>query len=151
MNIKFKEANLQDAETILKIEKSVSSLTYHSCNSVNDIIKDYLRKGFLFLILVDNKPAGIISYELIDQSFAYINGLIVTPEYQNQGIASKALAFLLSILKEIEKIELVTHPQNTAALKLYSKYGFIVTGQKENYYGDGEPRLILTKVNKKKL
>ena len=93
------------------------------------------------------KKSGDTAQRNVASGFALAN-----PKLGNIGISVKIMIKSSQMkLKEIEKIELVTHPQNTAALKLYSKYGFIVTGQKENYYGDGEPRLILTKVNKKKL
>jgi len=41
-----------------------------------------------------------------------------------------------------KRIELVTHPDNPA-LKLYESLGFTVESRKENYWGDGEPRLVL--------
>jgi len=39
-------------------------------------------------------------------------------------------------------IWLITHPLNTPAILLYLKNGFQITGWKDNYYGDSEPRII---------
>ncbi len=33
-------------------------------------------------------------------------------------------------------MDIVTHPKNTPALKLYLKYGFKIESWKDNYYGD---------------
>ena len=91
---------------------------------------------------------GFISYELKESSGAYINDLTILPEFQNKGVGSKVLDFVLERLKNAKRIELVTHPQNIPALKLYLKYGFEIVSWKENYYSDGEPRLILSKIRK---
>ena len=38
------------------------------------------------------------------------------------------------------KIWLVTHPENKA-VKFYESFGFKITERKENYFGDGTPRV----------
>jgi ribosomal-protein-alanine N-acetyltransferase len=40
-------------------------------------------------------------------------------------------------------VELVTHPENENAIRLYSFLGFRVERRLENYFGDGEPRAVL--------
>ena len=85
---------------------------------------------------------------MMTESLAHVNDLTIKPEYQNQGLGSKGMEFLLDRLKNIPKIELVTHPKNNPAIRLYLKFGFEIEGWKDNFYGDGEPRLILAKVKK---
>ena len=72
---------------------------------------------------------------------------MVIPEFQGQGVAREVLTRLLKELKDVKRVDLVTHPDNQKALQLYQSLGFIVESRKENYFGDGEPRLILA--NKK--
>ena len=55
------------------------------------------------------------------------------------------MKFILEELSDAKTIELATHPKNEAAIKLYASFGFIVTSQKENYFGDNEPRIIMIK------
>ena len=146
MKIKFRKATDKDAANILLMEKSFSSKTYHAYTNIDEITSNYLRKGNAFLILdVKDNPVGFISYEMRGTSQAYINDLTVMYEYQNKGIGSKAIGFMMERLKDTKRIELVTHPKNIPAVKLYLKFGFEIEGWKDNYYGDGEPRLILVK------
>lgn len=146
MEIKFRKATKKDAASILFMEKSVSSKTYHAYTNIDDITSNYLRKGNAFLILDEkDNPVGFISYEMKGTSLAYINDLTVLSEYQNKGIGSKAMEFIMERLKDVERIELVTHPKNNPAVRLYLKFGFEIEGWKDNFYGDGEPRLVLVK------
>jgi putative acetyltransferase len=77
-----------------------------------------------------------------NQNHAYISGLAIMPEFQGQGIANEAMKLILEELKDIKTIDLVTHPKNEKAIKLYKSLGFKQTGeQMENYFNDGEPRI----------
>jgi ribosomal-protein-alanine N-acetyltransferase len=53
------------------------------------------------------------------------------------------MLFILEKCKGSNRIDLVTHPENSSALELYSSLGFKVESRQENYFGDGEPRLVL--------
>jgi ribosomal protein S18 acetylase RimI-like enzyme len=54
---------------------------------------------------------------------------------------------ILEELKDYKRIELVTHPDNKSAIKLYFSFGFLTEKQMENYFGDGEPRILMAKTN----
>lgn len=54
------------------------------------------------------------------------------------------MLFILEKCKGADRVDLVTHPENRSALELYSSLGFKVEARQENYFGDGEPRLVLT-------
>jgi ribosomal-protein-alanine N-acetyltransferase len=53
------------------------------------------------------------------------------------------MSFILEKCKGTDRIDLVTHPENKNALQLYMSLGFKVESRRENYFGDGEPRLVL--------
>ncbi len=72
-----------------------------------------------------------------------VKQLIVLPEYKGKGYGKEIIQYMLSIMK-IERVWLVTHPKNKRALLLYLKSGFEINGYKEDYYGDGQPRVVLT-------
>lgn len=101
-----------------------------------------MASGPVLLIQKDEVNVGSLSYEQKDNHI-HIRGVVVIPEYQGQGIARKVLSDFLSEHKNVEKIDLVTHPDNAPALHLYKSLGFVVDSRIENYYGDGEPRLVM--------
>lgn len=49
---------------------------------------------------------------------------------------------ILDDLEDVKRIDLVTRPQNSRAFMLYLLLGFAAESWKDNYFGDGEPRLV---------
>jgi ribosomal-protein-alanine N-acetyltransferase len=72
-----------------------------------------------------------------------MGNVAVDPIYRRQGIAHEVMRRILEACREVRRVELVTHPENQDALRLYKSLGFVVEGRIENYFGDGEPRLLL--------
>ncbi len=62
-------------------------------------------------------------------------GLGIVKEFRGQGIGSQLLLQSLKHAKEIglEKVELSVYTSNTAAIKLYKKFGFNEIGVIKNY------------------
>ncbi len=71
---------------------------------------------------------------------------MVLPEHQGQGIAKIAMEYILSEIGEAKRIDLVTHPENNKAVNLYASLGFAIESRKEDYFGDGEPRIVMVKI-----
>lgn len=105
---------------------------------------DYLQNSEIYVTYEGVKIIGFIAYKDKQDSVEIIS-LAVVPKYQKKGIGKLLLTHILSILKR-RKIHLVTHPRNTPAIILYLKLGFEIYELKENYYGDGQPRLLLKKL-----
>lgn len=51
----------------------------------------------------------------------------------------------LKKMTKYPRIELVVHPHNNPAISLYLSLGFKIESWRDNYFGDGEPRLVLVK------
>ncbi len=102
---------------------------------------DYLKNSEVYIAYEDNTTVGLIGYQ-IKQGYVEIMSLAVIPAYQKKGIAKDMLTQILNMLNGKE-IRLVTHPKNTPAIILYLKFGFIIYGWKDDYYGDGQPRMLL--------
>ena len=132
-----------DIEDYITIEKMVTSRTYASITDQTEIIKE-MEKGPVYIIKKDGESIGMVSYEIKEGNGVYISGLSVNPIYQGQGIGKNALEKILQEVAGAPKVWLVTHPDNTSAVKLYQSLGFEITDRKENYFGDGEPRIVLT-------
>lgn len=136
------QASEADIDTLLELEKSVAGPHTYSAMLEADDWKEELKSCSVFLIKSGNEVVGNISYEIKSPEHIYISGLVVTPEFQGKGIAKKVLTQVLDKYSNTKRIDLVTHPDNPA-LKLYESLGFKIESRKENYWGEGEPRLVL--------
>lgn len=145
--VQIKEASTADIPTLIEIEKSIGDTHTYSSMLTFDEWQEEMQKNRVYLIEKNGIAIGNFSYEMKSDDHVYISGLIVSPQYQGQGIARYVLTHLLDELKDIKKIDLVTHPDNRVALELYQSLGFVVESRMENYFGDGEPRLVLVKQN----
>ena len=73
--------------------------------------------------------------------------MAVGPAYRGQGIARAAMEFIMEKCAGSWRIHLVTHPENFRSIPLYESFGFVIESRIENFYGDGEPRIIMAKEN----
>ncbi len=143
-DIRLQKAAEKDWQTVAKMEKSAASELFFPLTDKKEII-DYIKNSTVYLTHYKNKVVGTVSYEIKADGVVYFNGLMVLPEYRCHGIAKIAMKQVLSELSGRKRFELAVHPKNIPALLVYLKLGFIVKAWKDNYYGDGTPRLVLEK------
>ena len=93
-----------------------------------------------------NETIYIYKENNINKGFIHIqNGLdiidllniIVKPKYQNQGIGSVLLKYIIDNKQE-KKIMLEVRSKNINAIKLYQKYDFKIINIRKNYYKDDD-------------
>jgi len=97
------------------------------------------------LIKSNETVVGIAAYRVREKGSIYISNVAVDPAFRRLGIARLVMEHILDINKNARRIELVTHPENEHALRLYVSLGFAIESLRENYFGDGEPRLVLAR------
>lgn len=76
---------------------------------------------------------------------AHITTVAVSPESRGQRIGERLLVHLLQAC-QVEGIKWVTlevRKDNTAALKLYEKFGFVKAGERKEYYEGGIDALVM--------
>lgn len=147
-NITLKLATEKDIQIYIDLERSaIDSRLYAGVNETLAEAIEEFKNNKIYFIKKEDKIVGSVSYEIKSSSHAFINGLVVNPEFQKQGIGREALKQILEMLKSFKRIDLVTHPDNTPAIKLYEHFGFVIESKKENYFGDGEPRVVLVRKN----
>lgn len=144
--ITLRKGTVEDGDLLLKIEQSVSSKYFRPCDTEEHATK-YLKDDYVFFIVLNNKEIGTVSYERKEDGSIYFNGLTVLTEFNGRGYASFALKLALEGLKNEKSLNLVVHPENTAAIIIYLKAEFVIKEWKEDYFGDGEPRLFLVFFN----
>ena len=109
-----------------------------------------LTPNFLKLFHIENlnpnETIYIYKENNINKGFIHIqNGLdiidllniIVKPKYQNQGIGSVLLKYIIDN-KQDKKIMLEVRSKNINAIKLYQKYDFKIINIRKNYYKDDD-------------
>jgi RimJ/RimL family protein N-acetyltransferase len=140
--MQFKQATIKDWKLVEKLEKGSESPFFEPCTG-EEGYKRYIEESKVFFIINNKNPIGTISYK-IDKKAILVNGLTILPKYRGEGIATKAMKKLLSKLGN-KNITLVVHPKNIPALLIYLRFGFAIIGWKDNYFGNGQPRLFLRK------
>ena len=89
----------------------------------------------VFFIKENGQIEGLIC-GYISSSFderAYLSILAVKKEYRNKGIAKRLVEMFIQKCIEVNKTLIYgfTHKTNVNAIKLYKKFGFIITEQSE--------------------
>ena len=77
-----------------------------------------------------------------------VTNVAVLPEYRRRGVGSSLVAEMIKTAEKL-KLEMLTlevRKSNTAAQKLYEKFGFEILGERKRYYSDnGEDAYIMTR------
>jgi ribosomal-protein-alanine N-acetyltransferase len=144
-SVTLQKAMKEDIEVLLRLEHSVAGTRLYSPILDRDEMLQEIEEYEMYLIKSGENIVGTISYESKSADCAHIGGLVVDPLYQGKGIARHALGMVLDMVGTGQRIEIVTHPENTRALNLYQSLGFVIESRTENYYADGEPRARLVK------
>lgn len=87
--------------------------------------------------------AEIVVWVIVDE--AHIATIAVHPDHQRRGIASALLteALMLAMERGASTSLLEVRPSNTAALKLYQRFGYEVVGVRKEYYQDNKEDALL--------
>lgn len=152
MKIVLKKATIKDIPELVAVEKKLTGLKTFSAMATEKEWQDEFKKDnfTIYLIMNDGKVVGNVSYEKNPDGSVYLSGFAIDPEFQGKGIGRQVMNQIMEELASAKKITLMTHPENTAAVKLYSSFGFVVRSRKENYFGDGEPRIEMVLAKKLK-
>ena len=144
MKISLVSAHTIDINTLSAIEESVSGSHLYSPLSRDEWATE-LKENNVYLIMNEARVVGSIEYQMKSPEHAYISGIVIKKDEQGKGYGRAAIENLLKIIPSARVIDLVTHPENIAAKKLYESFGFVEKEHMENYFGDGEPRVRLEK------
>jgi ribosomal protein S18 acetylase RimI-like enzyme len=90
--------------------------------------------------------AGYVMGALSAQAHeGWVLSAAVRPACRGRGLATQLTSGLLETLaaRGARSVLLTVHPGNAGALGLYAKLGFRVERQEADYFGPGEPRLVL--------
>lgn len=77
---------------------------------------------------------------------AWLLGLAVSARHQRRGLGRMLMTRAVEVMIGLEVADgyITVRPDNAAAYRLYQSFGFVQEGEeRENYYGNGEPRKVL--------
>lgn len=92
-----------------------------------------------YIIYCDGTPVGVISYSGNGDGSYYIGCLCVIPGYQNRGIGTKAMSYLLDTLPDWKHISLITPEDSERNIHFYTVRCGFRTGDRKN---DGNVRVV---------
>jgi len=145
-HITLERVTIADVEVLAVLKEKVTGLKTYSVTTDSEELASNIQKETIYFIKSEGAVAGDVAYEMKSEKEAYLSDLVIDPAYQGRGLGREALTLVLQELEEVERISLVTHPDNQNALALYLSFGFQITSREEDYYGDGEPRFVLVKI-----
>lgn len=132
---------------IVELDKNNSSLLEKSFLSTETVEKELASNPYAkYLLLIEkDKVIGYLYYSDIYER-AEINQFEILEEYRNQG---KGNLLLQEFLKRINKdVTLEVKKDNTSAIHVYQKNGFVETAIRKGYY-QGIDGILMEKKNEK--
>lgn len=97
--------------------------------SKETVLKKYTKPGTIgYVFIEDDIPVGAVRILTGDEAYK-VSALAVLPEYQNRGIAQKALLEIEKIHADVECWKLDTLMQEPGNCHLYEKLGYVRVGE----------------------
>lgn len=140
-------ASEADIPVLIDIEQSIQKSKVYTPMITEKAWKEEFDECTVYLIKSGGISVGSLAYQEKSPDHIYVSGVAIKSEYQGKGVATQAIQKLLNLYSHASRIDLVTHPDNPA-LRVYQSLGFKIEERKENYWGDGEPRLVLALARK---
>ena len=144
-HLQFVHATAKHAEAFITLqERSTDLRLYGPVGGLEEALRE-IAENILYLLKLGDEFVGCAAYRVRPDGSVYISNVVVDAGHRRRGFARAALTHILEMNRHAPCVDLVTHPENAHALELYRSLGFSVESRRENYFGDGEPRLVLAR------
>ena len=137
-----RQGTVSDIQAIMALEQGSIEHPWES-KAIETLITDNNKT-----CLVAELGGVIVSYvgaeSVLDES--NIGNIVTHKEYRGKGIATELFEALLTELKAqgIKKLFLEVEHDNTPAIGLYEKLGFLNYGYRRDYYGQGKDAVLMS-------
>ncbi len=140
-----RDMELEDLDRVMAVECLSFKTPWQRSAFEAEVVQNSL--AYYVVIEYDDLVVGYGGmWIVIDEG--HITNIAIDPEYRGNGLGEELVLFMIDVaeLKEIEALTLEVRVNNTAAIKLYEKLGFIGHGIRPKYYQDtNEDALIMWK------
>lgn len=134
-----------DIPQVMEIERLSFTIPWSEASFENEVEKNLSAR--YIVAKTDDKIVGYGGmWIILDEG--HITNIAVHPDYRGTGIGNLLVEGLIDTAKNegVGAITLEVRRNNTAAKKLYKKYGFEFAGIRPRYYSDnGEDAIIMWK------
>ena len=141
----WKRADKIDVDRIVAFEAKVMNKKLYGKPLDRDAARSEINSNEYHLHLRDGRLIATGAFRRREDASAYLSNIAVHPEMRRQGLARAMLMHLLTFCHDAPSIDLAVHPDNQPALALYASVGFTPTRCQEDFFRDGEPRLIMVR------
>lgn len=132
-------------EPILVIEKESNGSPWSPLSFEKEI--DHEPTEFL----VATKGGDVVGYAgaWIIADECHVTTIAVAPEYRRQGLGKKMMDEILARSKDrgVLCATLEVRADNEAAIKMYEKLGFVISGKRKAYYPDNKEDAVIMWLN----
>ncbi|MGK7881869.1 MAG: ribosomal protein S18-alanine N-acetyltransferase [Crocosphaera sp.] len=144
LSITFHQPQLTDLDKLVALDQCCLGGLW----SKNGYQRELMSPNSHFWVLSSDSTQTILGFGCFWQILeeAHITLLMISPEYQGQGLGQLLLYGLLrdAVNRNLERATLEVRVSNKPALCLYQKFGFEVAGKRKGYYQTtGEDALVL--------
>nr|WP_319390710.1 GNAT family N-acetyltransferase [uncultured Cohaesibacter sp.] len=146
--ILIRPANMDDLQQLVALEERCFSTDIINRRSFSSFIKTDTAR----LIVAVDEEANLLGYALIlmrqSTSVARLYSIAVDPDARGRGVGSQLLGGSEAIAKELQcdRLSLEVRADNSKAISLYQRYGFVPEEALPGYYEDGADGLRLVRI-----
>jgi len=143
----IREAEAADIEAILDVEGRCFVDPWSELTFQEEIAKNQM--AVYFVAAVDERVVGYAGFWAVAGE-GHITNVAVLPEYRRKGIAAMLVQAMLDAAgrESVTDYTLEVRASNEAALALYRKFGFEMSGVRKKYYqNDDEDAIIMWRSN----
>ena len=143
MNLIIRKANMQDIDSIIKLNKMLFDLEYKNFDNTLDIERPFsnewtnyfkysIMNSITLVATIDDQIIGYMIWNL-DSQYSYntvkqaeLNNMCILDEYRKLWIGTKFITEFKRICKDnnIQEIKVIASYENTNAISFYKKNGF---------------------------
>jgi ribosomal protein S18 acetylase RimI-like enzyme len=139
----LKRAAAADLGMVVDFEREVINETLYGKQLDHAASKSEIDTNEYYLYLRNGRLIATGALCQRENGSAYLSNIAVHPELRRQGVARAMVSHLLVLCDGATSVDLAVHPENHAARALYVSLGFSATQIRENFFGDGQPRMIM--------
>jgi [ribosomal protein S18]-alanine N-acetyltransferase len=135
----IRNAQSGDLSSVLEIERASFDDPYPESLFVSFLQR--FPKGFRVAVVKEILVGYCVILPWKERDSMVITSLAVAPEYRRRGIATLLLQDAIATTRQVQGAKILilqVSSENSAALKLYYRFGFAKTLDLPDYYGEGK-------------